>query len=348
MLLAVGTHSFLILVEIDRSWKIKDFQILGKGHHYGIGILKKDGSEFIAKGGSLKGEGEKFTLWKKIDDKSQSDLYSKEKTFTLSDNEFDHVHQIAHSKDGLFLANTRYNSIDYIPLNENSDNKIVRYTFDEVNYDFNHINSVYPWGEKNVLVLLNNKGRIESEIVLMETIEDDNSIAELKCKKRLRTWHIGCHNVFADHKILVYNASADENFVIVDLIKDKKLCSIRFPGHVKGLSVTKDYFIIGYSEFAERQARKITRGYLAIIDRHTFNVVSKIDLNHPSLPHAVGNVNEVRCLSERDYGHSFTDIEHRQDFNSLSFSSGDWKHPFVNKINSAQRLLKRGFGAAKI
>jgi hypothetical protein len=72
------------------------------------------------------------------------------------------------------------------------------------------------------------------------------------------------------------------------------------------LSVTERYFVIGVSEMSERSERPKSKGYLALIDKKTLSLVKLIDLNRVTYPQNLGNINEVRCLSEYDFSQSIT------------------------------------------
>jgi hypothetical protein len=136
----------------------------------------------------------------------------------------------------------------------------------------------------------------------------------LALRQRLSLWHENCHNVFFDEARLYYNASLAKRLVAVDLERErvsKKLSFARITsdmpvnsGHVKGISVTKDHLVVGVSEHTTREKRPTSKGYLAVVDRHSLSTLAVIDLNFPDLPHPIGNINEVRCLSGGELGQS--------------------------------------------
>ena len=154
-------------------------------------------------------------------------------------------------------------------------------------------------GETKMLVMLHNGGRITSEICVMERI--NGGIKEIA---KFSTWDIGGHNIFTDGKIIAYNASDAGAFVLIDIATQSVINRWKFPGHTKGLAVTNDHFIFGYSEFAKREKRTASRGYLVFVNRQSLCIDATIDLNRINGP--VGNVNEVRCLTGVDLSHGMT------------------------------------------
>lgn len=54
---------------------------------------------------------------------------------------------------------------------------------------------------------------------------------------------------------------------------------------------------------------------LAVLDRTTLECIAWVDLNVADLPHSIGNINEVRCLSHPERaqtGHALLDIDWAQ------------------------------------
>jgi len=109
--------------------------------------------------------------------------------------------------------------------------------------------------------------------------------------------------VFADGDRLLYNASRNGDFVALDLAAGRVIRRHRFPGYTKGLAVTRRHVIVGYSDKAEREDRPTSKGFLAIIDRKSLELEACVDLNAAEEVPVIGNVNEVRCISEPDDGH---------------------------------------------
>lgn len=280
----VATHSYLAMIELDSGWNLSKYKILNKGHHYGIALPTK--------------EYQKSFFAKNIDsellifDKKHFDRTSKLK---LNGN-LKFVHQIAYANDGLYIANTFYNSIVYQSLNKEIYHE---YFFGNQRQDINHVNSIFI-SDNQVYVLLHNgtnHQKQKSELAILT--HDFNKGFSLDSIQTLLSK--GCHNCYIENNYLFYNSSSTGDFVSIDL-NTRKLNKISFKGyHVKGLSVILNHFIVGVSENAERENRFKTKGYIAIIDKKSFQKVAIVDLNFSSLPHNIGNINEIRCISEHDY-----------------------------------------------
>ena len=294
---AVGTHSFLTSVRFTRDWDFLDMQVLSDGHHYGIGLFDDGSERFIAK----RRRRETLTAYRRSD--SQAHTWMASDSFNLGP-DYRFIHQIALDRDRLYIANTDFNSVVRVRWGETA---CVKHNFNGHVTDVNHVNSVFPVGSESVLCLLHNRGDRLSEVALLS--QDPHSESSFSLVWQAPLWHTGCHNVFTDGEILAYNASAAGLFVVVDLRVQRVIRELAFPGHTKGLSVLRDYFVIGFSDHAEREKRRTTNGQLAVIDRNNLDVVRILDLNHAILPHPIGNVNEVRCTSHLDFGHRALNLD---------------------------------------
>lgn len=290
---AVGTHSFLLLVETDGRWRLQDLQVLAKGHHYGIALPSAGGDAFVAKG-----RGELLTTYRRS--ASPGGVFVADDELPLPA-EFGEIHQIAYQDGLFFLANTAHNSLVWMDAGGAVRG---RYHFNGKNADIDHINSVFPLGAQQIVCLLHGRGRRPSQIAIMQ--RRGGAQIELLHLGFLR--HFGCHNIYVDRQRLVYNASEAGKVVATDIESGFRRV-LRFPGHTKGLSVLDQHYIVGYSDRVERARRQRSRGHLAVIRRDDLEVEAIIDLNHPSLPHPVGNVNEIRCLSHAEYSHHAADGE---------------------------------------
>jgi hypothetical protein len=247
----------------------------------------------------------------------------------LLGDEYHYVHQISFC-EGLYIANTDFNCMDYI---NQQTREHQRYHFDGYKKDVNHVNSVFPFDVNMVASLLHNHGRDYSEVAILHRAHEKG----FEIIRRLPLWDLGAHNIWFDGDYLLYNASYVGDLVIVDLDREQVISRIHFPGHTKGLSVTDEYYVVGYSEFAKRDERKTSRGYIGVIDRESLEIVARVDLNLPSLPHPVGNVNEVRCLSKLDFGHADF-VERRIDWNHLELSRQDRMRAV--KVRSRRMMAK--------
>jgi hypothetical protein len=280
---------------------VKDYQIINRGYHYGVGLNTTISStdpvnqEIIAYrgGASLERQdqptlmlyrGQAFNQYRKVD----------------LGKGFGDVHQMACANQGVFLTNTAFNSLVFFDFEEDLTQKFI---FDDAETDQNHVNSVLPFQGK-VIVVLHNRGKKESEIVVLAHSRGTGFVVE----ERKSLWHLGCHNIYLDHDFLYYNASRKHELFRINLDDSSQRQGVHFPGwHTKGLSVDQDFLVIGLSEHTLREKRSTARGKLAVVDRNRFKIVTTIDLNFPELPHPVGNINEVRCISGEELGHDLSE-----------------------------------------
>lgn len=305
MIFAVGTHSFLIVVALDENWEVQKHQVLSKGYHFGVGIMNYNRSNgdrvfnrvgtkmLVYRGGkSVYEQNQKQLLVYEVDE-AHCELVEQ---IDLDGTLYHDVHQIAYANGGVYLINTGHNNVVFRSLHKEDESQT--YHFGDYQYDENHINSVFPCGDQ-IHVVLHNRGKRESEVVILH----HNPSQGFTPERVLSLWNMGCHNVFFDRDILVYNASRAHEVTFVDLKRDRILKSIPFKGwHSKGMSVVEDYFVVGLSEHTIRDKRATSMGKLAVIDRKNLSVKKIIDLNFPDLPQSVGNVNEVRCISGEELG----------------------------------------------
>ena len=293
----VSSHSFLVVIDFDSEWNIKNDFLLSKGSHYGIALLNENSlsekpSHFIVYRGGDSNQHQDANELLKYENTDKVNFIEK---IRLAEG-FGDVHQLAYANGGIYLSNTKYNSLVF----QGDHNQVCHeYLFNHVSYDLNHLNSIYPCGNQ-LLVMLHNRGKKESELGILE----HNLAMGLSLKKVLSLWNFSSHNVFVDGKYLFYNGSNVGEFVVVDLKEEQIVKKITLAGHTKGMSVTKDFVVIGLSEHTFRDKRDTSRGQLAVIDRHSLSLISMVDLNLSSLPHPVGNINEVRCLSGGELAHS--------------------------------------------
>lgn len=289
MQFAVATRSFLAQVKLTPSLDLEGFHLIEQGRHYGIALPDDTGRRFM----TMRRKDDLITTYERPSNGGEW-RFAETDRFSLP-GQFADVHQIAWIGGGLYLANSGYHRVEYVSFDDYNTQRLPFRQFGSV-----HLNSVFPHGRDCVLVVLHNKGLKYSEIGVVQRDTDRG----LALRRMLTTWDTGCHNVYMDDHHLAYNASEVGDFVVVDVQSGKQLRRIHFPGHTKGLSVTEDYYVIGCSEFASRWARNTSRGQLAVIDRRSLELVQTIDLNHPSLPHPIGNVNEVRRLDAPDAAHA--------------------------------------------
>jgi len=312
---AIATHSFLMTVEFNNEWEMQDVTILDTGHHYGIAVL--DSSCFVAV--------------KRVENKkefpllSMYDLDAEEnpiKTIPIQEKTGD-LHQIAYANDGIYIANTMYNNILFQSLDGNTCH---RCPLGNISRDWNHPNSVYPCGDR-IFVFLHNKGLKDNEVAILK--HDLAKGFEIEDIKSL--WFRKGHNLYISDKFLYYNASDMKRFVAVDLEKEQIADTLAFPGHVKGMSCTSNSIVVGFSDHVRRKTRFESQGSLAVIDKRILTVCSVIDMNFPSLPGPIGNINEIRCLSEKELAQSSPDLPD-MDWMSMKLAKKDHFYRLKSKV----------------
>jgi hypothetical protein len=282
---AIATHSFLVVVRFNDEYDVIGHWVISDGgHHYGLAIDSDLPATLLSK--------QKSTKLLRF---STQDPYEYIETVPVA-GRMRFVHQIAAANGGLYFTNAHYNSIVYQTIGASVHHE---YFFNNKDFDYNHVNSVYPCGGQ-IFALLNNFRRRPSEVALLE----HDTAHGFSPQRVMSLWHAGCHNLMVDDSRLYYNASADRRFVAVDLESQKVARELEFPGHTKGLSLRDDRMLVGFSDVAAREERRRSRGYLAVVDTRTLSVLRTVDLNFPSLPHPIGNVNEIRCISGGERGHT--------------------------------------------
>lgn len=280
----IATHSYLLLCTVGGGWQVKELEILNEGHHYGIALTE---SEIISKQND-----HYLTVYPRSNNSEQV------RTIQLAEG-YEHIHQIVHANEGIYLTNTRRNSIAF----RSNSNEVQQYVFNACNTDVNHVNSLFVMAPY-VLALLHNHGRRLSLVAILS----HRLSRGFRLQRTVPLWDSGCHNLHVADNRLCYNASSTGDFVIVDLRTNDVLKRLSFSGHTKGLAVTENYYVIGVSQFATRAQRKFVPGFLVLIDRDSLEVAATIDLNIPTLPQPVGNINEIRCLSAPDYSQSGNEV----------------------------------------
>ncbi|MEQ9287547.1 MAG: hypothetical protein RIG77_11590 [Cyclobacteriaceae bacterium] len=271
----IGTHSFLLHVNLVGDDSLKKLSTLNNGHHYGISCPAHEPNVFYSKN--------KDGYFNKYDCRTLRMLGQ----VSFGD-DVGHVHQCIKTEKGIYLTDTLHNRLMFI----SNKGRRSEYYINGLKEDVNHLNSIFICGEQLVL-LLNNKSDL-SEVYILNHL----------CKDKFELWetiklnHRGCHNVYIENNYLYYNASEDGLFVRLNLIDQTQEC-IEFGGHTKGLSVTLKNFIIGVSEYAQQNERYHTNGSIAIIDKAQFKTKSIVPLQLGK--ESVGNINEIRCISEYDY-----------------------------------------------
>jgi len=319
MKLLVSTHSFLLEVVFGAGFDLKSINPIA-GYHYGICLWPEGRVATMTRKENV------ITVYSHSDENS---FLEKNEGF-IPTGEYKDVHQVARQGNVVLVANTGLNEISLIQDGKFSGG----YRFGDFSSDVNHVNSVFPMGETRMLVMLHNGGKSSSEVCVLERI--NGAIKEIA---RFSTWDTGCHNIFTDGKIIAYNASGRGDFVVIDIATQSVINRLRFPGHTKGLAVTKDHYIVGYSEHAKREKRLSSRGYLAFVNRESLRIDATIDLNRINGP--VGNVNEIRCLTGVDLSHGLA-ADPDVKWEALRMSDQDLVYKYFSKHveNLRRKMMK--------
>jgi len=340
----ITTHSFLALVNFSEDWELEDYQILSKGYHFGISIQKKlprenedlMSTEFdqstdnflVYRGGQSGVEQNEMSL---VTFKTNGEIIS---NVPISGNLGD-IHQLAYANGGIYIANTKFNRLTFQSLDSSFCQE---YAFYGLDYDRNHVNSVFPCGDQ-VFVILHNLAYSESELAILR--HDHTKGFELN--HVLSLWNVGCHNVFIDGKYLFYNASQKHHLVVVDLKKDRIVKRIPFKGwHTKGISATDKYIVVGLSEHTFRDRRLEAQGKLAVMDKNSLSIIKIVDLNFSELPHPIGNINEIRCLSEAELAQA-RPTETKINWGELKFAKHNVLSHSLNRARISTLLPLRRF-----
>lgn len=332
MKFAIATHSFLLMIEFNQQWQPINHHVLGTGYHYGIGLryttTNQPAAYFTAyRGGATLAEQNERELITYRNDQPLTKV-----AVQKLDDSFEDIHQISQMERGIYLANTGRNSLVYL----GTDGTRHEHFFSKRNDDYNHINSVLPYGSK-VLTMLHNKAHKESEVVVLNHDYQAGFIQE----KNISLWEIGCHNLYVAGKQLFYNGSRENRFVQADLSQSRITQTIKLEGHTKGLSVTDHHILIGMSEHTVRDLRARSKGFIVVIDKATLAVIATVDINFPDLPHPVGNINEIRNLSQPDMAH---DLLHTVplDWAKIKMAESQrWQHKTFQFKTTALKPLRR-------
>jgi hypothetical protein len=316
----------LLRVHVSEDWTVADIETLGRGYHYGTAIIQP--SEDNVPNIIVYRGGESAT------NQTNQQLLAYGGTDTTIvdgitlDESWGDVHQVACVADGLYLANTRHNAVTYYNWESGHREDLV---IGGVHTDRHHVNSVFPTSA-GIFVLLHNRGRRESEVLLAR-----HEVAvgfEVVWAKSL--WDQMAHNIYVDDRYLVYNASLARSLVVVQHATRSRVHRRRFEGHTKGLAVTSSHYVVGHSDIAPRHDRGNSSSSLLAVNRNTLEIEAQVALQVEGLP--VGNINEVRYLSGPDKGHSAMDIP-VPDFGRVSLAG---QNPVNLAIRRAGYRVRRG------
>jgi len=328
----VASHAHLITVEVNEAWEVQTLDVLNTGHHYGLAPSSNEGDAARL---DVRGPGgNAMSRYERNEGASpESARFRRTASYALgesaSQEAWGAVHQIAFCNGGLYLTNTRFNSLVF--LTEDGEEHV--YHFEDVDDDRNHVNSVFPSESGQVAVMLHNKGRGNSEMAMLEHGREG-----FRLLARIPLWDKSCHNIFVEDGRLAYNASKYGDLVVASLDTGNVVDRLHFSGHTKGLSVTSDYFIVGHSEHAVREARKYSAGTMEVIDRDSLQKVATVNLDHEQLERPIGNVNEIRCVSEPEFGHTASDRWER-DWKRLRLFTNQWSQQLGLRLRQLRSLV---------
>lgn len=274
--------------ELKKLTKLPDFIIATKNGLYYL----KNGQLKLIDFGQYYGvtiTGKKIIAYKQLQNKGQivsfelnSTKKNKSKEIKL-DNLPKGCHQIDHFESNLYITNTYDNSIlkydlesfilvdEFFPLGTlNNGRKSNNYA---------HINSIFRGNEFWYLFCHNETQKTKRKSTILklnaqfEIIEIIDSLAS------------NGHNIIEYKKNLFYcNSTSNEV-----LMNEKVIFQVDL--FTRGLSITKDFIVFGGSEYAIRELRSRATGKIYINKNY-----ETVDLRIP------GMVQEIRCVSELDYG----------------------------------------------
>jgi hypothetical protein len=273
----LGTHSGLYHLQLDETLEPISCKQVLTGHHYGLSI------DLSGKKVYSKNQDEYFNVL----DLGNLQLLN---TIPFRSNP-GHVHQALHTGIGILLTDTLHNRLTL----QLEDGACEHFVVDGTEEDLNHLNSIFIF-ENEIACLLHNRGNQPTEVLIL-------SYSTRGGFSQRRRWHTsdnGCHNLFLNQGSLYYNASVLGHFVRLDIETRSEISRLKFKGHTKGLSVTGRNIFIGVSDHAVREERKHTASSIIVIDRSSLKVQAEI-LVKTDEGKFIGNINEVRCISEPDY-----------------------------------------------
>ena len=292
----VCTHSYLLLVTVGKDLRDASVRVLDEGYFDGADVTK-DGELIVA--------ARKTSPW---DAKTPCELLwyddiGRNGMPVLDGSDILDPHQISLGVDdrAIWATSTGDNSIVGIPLSDSESRKKFRINFGGDEGDWNHINSVYIDGETVLYTVMHNMGMQPSFIVKHNNIGNGIPI-----QGRHFTPFDGIHNVIVlEDDTIYYNASEDGCVVRAKWDNNEEEGSdgedsveradIGDNFHPKGMCMTDEYIVVGYSEHAvETPRRYISQSGLAFIDKHTWEVVATPRLSIPGNRFGLGNINEVR------------------------------------------------------
>lgn len=291
MKFVVATHSYLLLVSVSDDLKLTDIKVLDSDYYDGVDVMRDGTIIACAKADHWSKSSPSVFKW--FDTNGRLNIPSMDGSNILD------PHQISLSDDqrGLWTCSTATNELVYKSLrNSDLDYKVSFHT--PHGGDWNHINSICVRGN-NLYVVFHNLAREPSDIrkfkLYDSKIDQGDDLMELVYTQLLP--HFSIHNFEIDGLTYYYNASDNGRIMCGSWgTDDFGECEIGREWHPKGMTLTRDYIVSGWSEHAVSTPRRfVSQSGLIFVDRQKFEVAKQltIELDDGSF---CGNVNEVRVL----------------------------------------------------
>jgi len=303
----VATHAGLHVVRVSKELELIECTRLRRGHHYALS-LRPDERRVYSK---QKDAHLNVLAWDTLELVDTVPLRSSP----------EHVHQALVIDAGVLFTDTLHNRITFQP----PDGEPCHFVIDGHESDVNHVNSLFL-RTGGVAALLHNLGNGGSELLDLDFAPPSG----FEVRQRRRFADTGCHNVFVEGDLLMFNASNAGAFVVHDLRTGYDIERFELGGHTKGLSATKEHLILGRSEVAAQADRGRCDSALVFLDRRDRSFVGQVTLRTAEGA-KIGNVNEVRCLSQPD------ESEGSLDARTIAELRGSW---WRELLGSAGRRLR--------
>ena len=147
---------------------------------------------------------------------------------------------------------------------------------------------------KDIAIMLHNRRRMESQILLLEHCDGFRVKGEFSLKD------VQCHNIGIFDQYIVYNASARREFVAINKQNGKELERISFTQHTKGLASDKNRIYIGLSDYTDRSLRSTSSSSVAVLAKNDFRLEALVPIEVKGIGGRIGNINEIRALHCND------------------------------------------------
>lgn len=291
---AIATHSRLLTCQLDNGFNLQQTSEISGGYHYGISTVDPvavpgEGAAFYALYGGLDVSTQNINALRLFEKRQDSWIQRDE--IALGDR-VGAVHQILSLGGEVLIANTKRNSVTRLHGTE----VVEEYFIDGIDFDVNHINSLFVYGQY-LFVVLHNKLQRESQIAVLEYQGSFSEVA------RYSLWDAQCHNIFIHGSYIYYNGSSRKCVVKADWTNGNIIERTETEHHTKGMSVVDHYLVVGGSVYARRSERSSSDGFLYFLNRNTLSVEHivevSLDLGGTS-PSGIGNINDIRSLRQNE------------------------------------------------